>query len=174
MRITVSALRKGLGEPWVIATMAGVGYCISTQPCTEGEGEGGGSSTRSSRPPETHHQLRRLCHAGGCFTARRRVAVPPALRPRACTDATRFTATGALSHRVGLQGRRDEFRELADAYDSMLGRLEAHVAGEQRFAADAFHELRTPLAITQALVDMARNDPEHDSVEFLPVSRSRE
>jgi two-component system, OmpR family, response regulator VanR len=32
VRITVSALRKRLGEPWVIATVPGVGYCISTQP----------------------------------------------------------------------------------------------------------------------------------------------
>ena len=32
VRITVSALRKRLGEPWVIATVAGVGYRISAQP----------------------------------------------------------------------------------------------------------------------------------------------
>ena len=31
VRITVSALRKRLGEPWVIATVAGVGYCISLE-----------------------------------------------------------------------------------------------------------------------------------------------
>lgn len=31
VRITVSALRKRLGEPWIIATTAGVGYSISTQ-----------------------------------------------------------------------------------------------------------------------------------------------
>jgi two-component system response regulator VanR len=38
VRITVSALRKRLGEPWVIATVAGVGYCIDTQPDAEREG----------------------------------------------------------------------------------------------------------------------------------------
>jgi two-component system response regulator VanR len=38
VRITVSALRKRLGEPRIIATMPGVGYCISTQPDTEPEG----------------------------------------------------------------------------------------------------------------------------------------
>ena len=31
VRITVSALRKRLGEPWVIATVPGVGYRIDTQ-----------------------------------------------------------------------------------------------------------------------------------------------
>jgi two-component system, OmpR family, response regulator VanR len=37
VRITVSALRKRLGEPWIIATVAGVGYRIDTQPDTEHE-----------------------------------------------------------------------------------------------------------------------------------------
>jgi two-component system, OmpR family, response regulator VanR len=30
VRITISALRKRLGEPWVIATVPGVGYRIDT------------------------------------------------------------------------------------------------------------------------------------------------
>src|SRR5919201_1270012 len=63
------------------------------------------------------------------------------------SDATRVAATGSLSHRIELEGRKDEFRELADAFDTMLARLEAHVAEQQRFAANASHELRTPLAI---------------------------
>jgi two-component system, OmpR family, sensor histidine kinase VanS len=75
------------------------------------------------------------------------------------TDATRMAGTGSLSHRIQLPGRRDEFRELADAFDTMLARLEAHVAEQQRFAANASHELRTPLAVTQTLLDVARNDP---------------
>jgi two-component system sensor histidine kinase VanS len=83
------------------------------------------------------------------------------------TDATRVAATGSLSHRIRLPGRRDEFRELADAFDTMLARLEAHVAEQQRFAANASHELRTPLAITQTLLDVARNDPNPDYGELV-------
>ena len=83
------------------------------------------------------------------------------------TDATRMAATGSLSHRIQLQGRKDEFRELADAFDAMLARLEAHVAEQQRFAANASHELRTPLAITQTLLDVARNDPNRDTDELV-------
>jgi two-component system sensor histidine kinase VanS len=79
------------------------------------------------------------------------------------TDATRTAANGSLSHRIRLPGRSDEFRELADAFDTMLAQLEAHVAEQQRFAANASHELRTPLAITQALLDVARDDPTRDS-----------
>lgn len=82
------------------------------------------------------------------------------------TAATRLAGTGSLSHRIGLEGRQDEFRELADAFDSMLARLESHVAEQQRFAANASHELRTPLAITQSLLDVARNDPDRDRSEL--------
>jgi two-component system sensor histidine kinase VanS len=83
------------------------------------------------------------------------------------TDATRMAATGSLAHRIRLEGRRDEFRELADAFDTMLARLEAHVAEQQRFAANASHELRTPLAVTQTLLDVARNDVNRDNGELV-------
>jgi two-component system, OmpR family, sensor histidine kinase VanS len=83
------------------------------------------------------------------------------------TDATRLAADGSLSHRIRLDGRTDEFRTLADAFDTMLARLEAHVAEQQRFAANASHELRTPLAITQTLLDVARTDPNRDTGELV-------
>lgn len=83
------------------------------------------------------------------------------------TDATRRAAQGSLSHRVALEGRQDEFRELADSFDAMLAQLEAHVAEQQRFAANASHELRTPLAITQTLLEVARDDPERDVGELI-------
>ncbi|OCB11999.1 two-component sensor histidine kinase [Mycolicibacterium porcinum] len=83
------------------------------------------------------------------------------------TAATRLASKGSLSHRIRLSGRRDELRELADAFDTMLEQLEAHVAEQQRFAANASHELRTPLAITQTLLDVARQDRERDTDELL-------
>jgi two-component system sensor histidine kinase VanS len=83
------------------------------------------------------------------------------------TEATRPAANGSLSHRIRLPGRRDEFRELADAFDIMLARLEAHVAEQQRFAANASHELRTPLAITQTLLDVARKYSSGDTGELV-------
>jgi two-component system, OmpR family, sensor histidine kinase VanS len=83
------------------------------------------------------------------------------------TNATRIAATGSLSHRIQLEGRKDEFRELADSFDAMLARLEAHVAEQQRFAANASHELRTPLAVTQTLLDVARKDLNRDNGELV-------
>jgi two-component system, OmpR family, sensor histidine kinase VanS len=99
---------------------------------------------------------------GGWILAGRMIA--PLAR---ITDATRVVATGSLSHRIALEGRNDEFRELADAFDTMLARLEAHVAEQQRFAANASHELRTPLAITQTLLDVARNAQNRDNDELV-------
>jgi len=105
--------------------------------------------------------------AGGWVLAGRMLA--PLTR---ITDATRVAATGSLSHRIQLEGRTDEFRELADAFDAMLARLETHVAEQQRFAANASHELRTPLAITQTLLDVARNDPNRDNDELVDRLRA--
>jgi two-component system, OmpR family, sensor histidine kinase VanS len=99
---------------------------------------------------------------GGWFLAGRMLA--PLAR---ITDATRIAATGSLSHRIRLPGRKDEFRELADTFDSMLARLEAHVAEQQRFAANASHELRTPLASTQTILDVARKDPNRNNGELV-------
>jgi two-component system sensor histidine kinase VanS len=82
------------------------------------------------------------------------------LRPlREMTATTRQISERNLSERLDLPGPRDELKDLADTIDGLLGRLEAHVAEQQRFAANASHELRTPLATTQALLDVARSDP---------------
>jgi two-component system, OmpR family, sensor histidine kinase VanS len=87
-------------------------------------------------------------------------------------DATRTATTGSLTHRIRLPGRRDEFRELADSFDTMLERLEAHDAEQKRFAANASHELRTPLSITQTLLDVARNDPGRENDELVDRLRA--
>ena len=83
------------------------------------------------------------------------------------TEVTRRVAGGSLTRRIRLPGRQDEFRELADAFDAMLARLEAHVAEQRRFAANASHELRTPLAITRTLLEVARKDPGRDVDELV-------
>ncbi|MGW8352139.1 sensor histidine kinase [Streptomyces wedmorensis] len=83
------------------------------------------------------------------------------------TDAARSAGSGSLSHRIRMEGRQDEFRELADVFDTMLERLESHVAEQQRFAANASHELRTPLAISRTLLDVARKDPTRDRDELI-------
>ncbi|MEV7092016.1 HAMP domain-containing sensor histidine kinase [Amycolatopsis sp. NPDC051045] len=87
-------------------------------------------------------------------------------------DAARLAASGSLAHRIRLGGPGDEFRELADVFDTMLERLESHVGEQQRFAANASHELRTPLAISQAILDVARNDPTYERGELIERLRT--
>ncbi|MBE2319578.1 HAMP domain-containing histidine kinase [Solirubrobacter sp. CPCC 204708] len=100
--------------------------------------------------------------AGGWLLAGRMLA--PLTR---IGDAARLAARGSLSHRVRLEGPKDEFRELADVFDTMLEQLESHVDEQRRFAANASHELRTPLAISQTLLDVARSDPTRDQRELI-------
>ena len=104
---------------------------------------------------------------GGWLLAGRMLAPLDRIR-----DAAKLATQGSLSHRVALEGPRDEFRDLADVFDSMLEQLEAQVAEQQRFAANASHELRTPLAISQTMLEVARTDPDRD-VDAL-ISRLQE
>ncbi|MFJ7064743.1 sensor histidine kinase [Streptomyces sp. NPDC101115] len=99
---------------------------------------------------------------GGWFLAGRMLAPLDRI-----TAAARAAGSGSLSHRIRMEGRQDEFRELADTFDTMLERLDSHVAEQQRFAANASHELRTPLAVSQTLLDVARKDPTRDRDELL-------
>ena len=64
-----------------------------------------------------------------------------------------------LHERIALQGPDDELKELADTFDSMLGRLDAAFEAQRRFVANASHELRTPLAIMRTEVDVALAGP---------------
>lgn len=64
-----------------------------------------------------------------------------------------------LDERIGLEGPRDELRELADAFDGMLARLDAVFSAQRRFIADASHELRTPLAAMRTEIEVLAADP---------------
>jgi signal transduction histidine kinase len=92
-----------------------------------------------------------------------------ALRPvERITEAARRVAGGHLGERIALSGPRDEIKELADTFDSMLERLDQAFDGQRRFAANASHELRTPLAINRTLIEVAlgRPDPPPEVVQL--------
>jgi signal transduction histidine kinase len=94
------------------------------------------------------------------------------LRPiHRITQAARDASEHNLSARVALSGPRDELRELADTFDAMLARMEASFLSQRRFIANAGHELRTPLAVMGATVDvvLAKPAPSHD--ELLAMGR---
>ncbi len=66
---------------------------------------------------------------------------------------------GDLAHRAPSSGRDDEFGTVTRAFNAMLDRTERAMTINQRFAANASHELRSPLATTKTLLDVARQDP---------------
>ncbi|MCM3657914.1 HAMP domain-containing histidine kinase [Agromyces mediolanus] len=69
--------------------------------------------------------------------------------------AARRAARGRFDHRLALTGPRDEVTDLADTFDEMLGELEGAFHAHRRFAANASHELQTPLATTRTMLDVA-------------------
>ena len=78
--------------------------------------------------------------------------------------ATRRMAAGELSTRVRWKdGRgRDELAQLAGDFDAMAERIEALVAHDRGVLQDLSHELRSPLARLQLLLDFARRSDDPD------------
>ena len=63
-----------------------------------------------------------------------------------------------LSRRLPV-GSDDEFSQLADTFNAMLGRLETSFAQQRRFTADASHELKSPLTVIKANATLALRSP---------------
>jgi signal transduction histidine kinase len=95
-----------------------------------------------------------------------------ALRPISRITATaRSISDRTLDARIALHGPRDELRELADTFDSMLARLEDAFESQRRFVANASHELRTPLAIVRTELDVTLDDPDANENELRSMAR---
>ena len=61
-----------------------------------------------------------------------------------------------------------EIRPLVDAMNDLLSRLEAALAAQHRFIADAAHQLRTPIAALKSQIEVAqRNQGQPEGVETL-------
>ncbi|MBH9575672.1 ATP-binding protein [Inhella proteolytica] len=80
-------------------------------------------------------------------------------------EAMRRLTPQVLSERLATRGEPREFRELIDAYNTMLARLEASFHQASRFSADAAHELRTPLTILQGRLERAIGATEGRAVQ---------
>jgi signal transduction histidine kinase len=90
-----------------------------------------------------------------------------ALRPlRQMTTSARTISAGNLHERLALAGPDDEFKQLGDAFDDLLARLEGSFAAQRRFVANAAHELRTPLTLERTLLQLALADPGASAAEL--------
>ncbi|WKK24499.1 ATP-binding protein [Streptomyces olivoreticuli] len=70
------------------------------------------------------------------------------------TETARRLSGENLHERIGLKAPPGELKRLADTFDGMLGRMEDLVCAQRRFAANAAHELRTPLAVQRAAAEI--------------------
>ncbi|MEV0370375.1 ATP-binding protein [Streptomyces sp. NPDC050636] len=87
------------------------------------------------------------------------------LRPvSVITSTARRLSAANLHERIALDAPPGELKHLADTFDGMLDRIEHLVSAQQRFAANAAHELRTPLAVQRAAAEIGLADPDPANV----------
>src|SRR6266478_427162 len=115
-----------------------------------------------------------LASVGGYFLARKSLAPVVAMS----TQAGRIGAAD-LHERLAVQNEKDELGHLARSFNGLLDRLGQSFERQQRFMADASHELRTPVAILRgetevALSQQARSLEEYrESLEVLHQEAAR-
>ncbi|MEU3461683.1 ATP-binding protein [Streptomyces sp. NPDC006733] len=94
------------------------------------------------------------------------------LRPVGVITSTAQRLSGENLHeRIKLKAPPGELKQLADTFDSMLDRIERLVAAQQRFVANAAHELRTPLAVQRAAAEIGLADPDLDAERLARLRR---
>lgn len=74
----------------------------------------------------------------------------------AVTRTARRVMAGSLTERIPLRGTGDDFDELAETLNLMLGRIEEAVESVRRVSDNVAHELRTPLSRLHADLDELR------------------
>jgi signal transduction histidine kinase len=71
-----------------------------------------------------------------------------------------------LHQRLSVDGPQDEVKELADAFDDMLVRLERTFEQQSQFVGNAAHELRTPLATLRTNLEVLQKDSEASLADY--------
>lgn len=80
-------------------------------------------------------------------------------------EAMRGVTQKALAQRLPTAREDREFKELIEAFNTMLARLDASFQQASRFSADAAHELKTPLTILQGRIEQAIVKSENRAIQ---------
>ena len=102
-----------------------------------------------------------LASVGGYFLARKSLAPVVAMS----SQAGRIGAAN-LHERLAVQNNKDELGHLAQSFNSLLDRLSQSFERQQRFMADASHELRTPVAILRGEAEVALSQQARSLEEY--------
>jgi heavy metal sensor kinase len=102
-----------------------------------------------------------LASAGGYFLARRSLSPVVAM-----SDQAKQIGASNLRERLSVKNSHDELGQLADSFNQLLGRLDTSFEQQQRFTADASHELRTPVAILFGEADVALSQNVRSQEEY--------
>jgi signal transduction histidine kinase len=82
-------------------------------------------------------------------------------------DAARQAEAGDLSVRADAEDGPDEVREVAAAFNDMVGRLDLLVGTQEKFVADASHQLRSPLTALRLRIENLQHGADPATAEDL-------
>jgi len=80
-------------------------------------------------------------------------------------------AEGDLDLRIDLPKRKDEIGQVANAFDNMISRIEELFTAQNRFIANAAHELRTPMTSLQGSLEVLMRGAQDDPQSFLRLTQ---
>ncbi len=102
-----------------------------------------------------------LASVGGYFLARRSLSPVVAM-----SDQAKQIGASNLRERLSVKNSSDELGQLALSFNQLLQRLDTSFEQQQRFTADASHELRTPVAILFGEADVALSQSARSPEEY--------
>ena len=90
------------------------------------------------------------------------------------SQAAKRISARTLSLKLDYQGNQDEVKDLADAFDMMLLRLEANFDQQSQFISNLAHELRTPLTSLRLNIEALNDDTEATLTDYQDLTKTEE